>query len=80
MDAQALGWPAIASGRHTLIAAPTGSGKTLTAFLTSLNMLVKQALGESGDWIPAFANDGEGSGKDEAGLPDATQVVGWCSC
>ena len=33
-DAQALGWPAIASGRHTLIAAPTGSGKTLAAFLT----------------------------------------------
>ena len=45
-DAQALGWPAIASGRHTLIAAPTGSGKTLAAFLTSLDMLVKQALGE----------------------------------
>ena len=47
-DAQALGWPAIASGRHTLIAAPTGSGKTLAAFLTSLDMLVKQALGEDG--------------------------------
>ena len=45
-DAQALGWPAIASGRHTLIAAPTGSGKTLAAFLTSLDMLVKQALGD----------------------------------
>ncbi len=59
-DAQALGWPAIASGRHTLIAAPTGSGKTLAAFLTSLDMLVKQALG--GD-------------RDEPGLPDATQVV-----
>ena len=47
-DAQALGWPAIASGRHTLIAAPTGSGKTLAAFLTSLDMLVKQALGGDG--------------------------------
>ena len=47
-DAQALGWPAIASGRHTLIAAPTGSGKTLAAFLTSLDMLVKQALGDDG--------------------------------
>jgi len=31
--AQALGWPAIASGAHTLIQAPTGSGKTLAAFL-----------------------------------------------
>ena len=59
-DAQALGWPAIASGRHTLIAAPTGSGKTLAAFLTSLDMLVKQALE---------------SDEAEAGLPDETQVV-----
>ena len=32
-DAQARGWPAIASGQHTLIHAPTGSGKTLAAFL-----------------------------------------------
>jgi ATP-dependent Lhr-like helicase len=27
--AQEQGWPAIASGKHTLIQAPTGSGKTL---------------------------------------------------
>ncbi len=33
-EAQAQGWPAIGQGRHTLIAAPTGSGKTLDAFLT----------------------------------------------
>lgn len=47
-DAQAQGWPAIASGRHTLIAAPTGSGKTLAAFLSGLDALVKQALGGGG--------------------------------
>jgi ATP-dependent Lhr-like helicase len=29
---QRLGWPAIARGESTLILAPTGSGKTLTAF------------------------------------------------
>jgi ATP-dependent helicase Lhr and Lhr-like helicase len=34
--AQALGWPAIASGAHTVIQAPTGSGKTLAAFLWAL--------------------------------------------
>ncbi|MBL8851134.1 MAG: hypothetical protein JNG89_15750, partial [Planctomycetaceae bacterium] len=28
-EPQTQGWPAIAAGRHTLIAAPTGSGKTL---------------------------------------------------
>ena len=47
-DAQAQGWPAIASGRHTLIAAPTGSGKTLAAFLSGLDALVKQALDGGG--------------------------------
>ncbi len=41
-DAQTLGWPAIASGQHTLIAAPTGSGKTLAAFLTCLDSLARQ--------------------------------------
>ncbi len=45
-DAQAQGWPAVASGRHTLIAAPTGSGKTLAAFLAGLDMLVTQAMSD----------------------------------
>ncbi len=31
-EPQVRGWPEIAAGRHTLISAPTGSGKTLTAF------------------------------------------------
>ena len=38
--AQIQGWPAIRSGQHTLVCAPTGSGKTLTAFLSSLDTLV----------------------------------------
>jgi ATP-dependent Lhr-like helicase len=38
--AQELGWPAIASGKHTLIQAPTGSGKTLAAFLWALDRAV----------------------------------------
>jgi ATP-dependent helicase Lhr and Lhr-like helicase len=37
--AQRLGWPAIASGKHTLIQAPTGSGKTLAAFLYGIDKL-----------------------------------------
>ena len=43
--AQELGWPAIASGEHTLIQAPTGSGKTLAAFLYGIDRL-NQAPGE----------------------------------
>src|SRR5215472_13419000 len=39
---QRLGWPAIASGQHTLILAPTGSGKTLAAFLACLDTLWRQ--------------------------------------
>ena len=37
--AQEQGWPAIASGKHTLIQAPTGSGKTLAAFLYGIDRL-----------------------------------------
>ncbi len=42
--AQAGAWPAIKAGRSTLIAAPTGSGKTLSAFLAALDDLVRQGL------------------------------------
>src|ERR1041384_2005878 len=43
---QREGWPAIASGSHTLILAPTGTGKTLTAFLWELNQLIVQGIAE----------------------------------
>ncbi|MFV2063852.1 MAG: DEAD/DEAH box helicase, partial [Chloroflexota bacterium] len=39
-DAQAQGWPAITAGKHTLICAPTGSGKPLAAFLWCLGRLL----------------------------------------
>lgn len=39
-DIQTKAWPAIASGNHVLVTAPTGSGKTLTAFLWAINLLL----------------------------------------
>ncbi len=40
--AQAQGWPAIASGANALICAPTGSGKTLSAFLWGIDSLARR--------------------------------------
>ncbi len=42
-EVQAQGWAAIATGAHALIAAPTGAGKTLAAFLAATDQLAAQA-------------------------------------
>src|SRR5437762_12378051 len=39
---QVEGWPRIRSGRHTLSSAPTGTGKTLAAFLWAIDRLLSQ--------------------------------------
>jgi ATP-dependent helicase Lhr and Lhr-like helicase len=41
---QERAWPSIKARCHTLIAAPTGSGKTLSAFLSAIDDLVRLAL------------------------------------
>ncbi|MFC5527810.1 DEAD/DEAH box helicase [Rhodanobacter ginsengisoli] len=46
--AQAAAWPSIHAGRHTLVAAPTGSGKTLTAFLAAIDALVREGVAHAG--------------------------------
>lgn len=46
--AQARAWPLIRAGQSTLVAAPTGSGKTLTAFLAAIDQLVQQGLADGG--------------------------------
>ncbi|MBN2041628.1 MAG: DEAD/DEAH box helicase [Spirochaetes bacterium] len=40
---QSMTWPVVADKKHVLVTAPTGSGKTLTAFLWGINQLVSGA-------------------------------------
>ena len=42
--AQERAWPALQMGRHVLVAAPTGSGKTFAAFLAAIDRLIKEGL------------------------------------
>lgn len=42
-EVQKTAWPAIKDGRHTLVSAPTGTGKTLSAFLVFIDKLKEEA-------------------------------------
>lgn len=67
--AQAGAWEAISAGHHALIVAPTGSGKTLSAFLWALDRLHFENHG--GRSLGAG-----GSGGPDAGGEQAQQVRG----
>src|SRR3954465_13300772 len=48
--AQVGAWQAIGAGRHALVVAPTGSGKTLSAFLWSIDRLLTEERPEDKQW------------------------------
>lgn len=43
-EIQQIAWPVIAEGKHVLVTAETGTGKTLAAFLYALNQLISQNI------------------------------------
>jgi ATP-dependent helicase Lhr and Lhr-like helicase len=59
---QRMGWPVIARGENALILAPTGTGKTLAAFLACLDRLMLQDR-EQG----SGASDQKTAGKEQSG-------------
>jgi ATP-dependent Lhr-like helicase len=51
-DAQIGAWDAISHGRHALVVAPTGSGKTLSAFLWAIDRVFREKDATAAD-VPA---------------------------
>ncbi|MBS1673928.1 MAG: DEAD/DEAH box helicase, partial [Actinobacteria bacterium] len=49
--AQAGAWEAISAGRHALVVAPTGSGKTLSAFLWAIDRVFRERTAEGADTV-----------------------------
>ena len=52
-SAQAGAWEAISHGRHALVVAPTGSGKTLSAFLWAIDRVFRERQAEADAAGPA---------------------------
>ena len=50
--AQKGAWESVASGRHALVVAPTGSGKTLSAFLFAIDRVFREKSPEIVDATP----------------------------
>jgi ATP-dependent Lhr-like helicase len=48
--AQRLAWPAVSAGRNLLLSAPTGTGKTLAAFLPLLGGLIAEPPSARSPW------------------------------
>lgn len=56
-DAQAGAWDAISAGKHALVVAPTGSGKTLSAFLWAIDSVFREKT-DASDPPPARQDAG----------------------
>lgn len=63
-DAQVGAWDAISAGRHALVVAPTGSGKTLSAFLWAIDRIFHEK-----DAAPPPVTRGRRKAMDAGGSP-----------
>src|ERR1700734_1282037 len=64
---QRLGWPVIARGESALILAPTGTGKTLAAFLWCLDRLMLRGREQGSEGAREQENREQGSGNRDQG-------------
>lgn len=67
-EAQNQAWPVIGSGQNTLVVAPTGSGKTLCAFLSAIDQLMAAKAVRSSERNP----DGGKAGRASASVHGVT--------
>jgi ATP-dependent Lhr-like helicase len=69
-EAQIGAWDAISAGRHALVVAPTGSGKTLSAFLWAIDRVFRETPVAEPATAPA-----RGRRRAPAGPPRGTRVL-----
>ncbi|MBV7332922.1 DEAD/DEAH box helicase [Chloroflexi bacterium TSY] len=74
---QAQGWPAIQRGEHTLILAPTGSGKTLSAFLWGIDQIFRELTQDSASTVahPESSGQSNKSSKNKKKVKPQTRLL-----
>ncbi|MGL3807616.1 ATP-dependent helicase [Paeniglutamicibacter sp. R2-26] len=73
--AQVGAWDAVSTGRHALVIAPTGSGKTLSAFLWALDSFARTATETTAPALPGLEDGGTRGGRKPGTHSAGTRVL-----